>query len=838
MRRLRDLPISRKLTLIILLTSTLALLLACASFVTYEQVNFRHDMVRDQAVTARLVGFNCAAALAFDDASSAEQTLLALSEDPHVLAACIYTPLGKVFATYRREGMPPESWPAPEHDGDYFERNRLNQFRTITSGGDTVGVIYLESDLDELTARWRRYAVIAAAVMFVTVLLSWLLSTRLQRVISEPVSQLAAIVERVATGKDYSARALKQSNDELGGLIDGFNHMLEQIEARDAELRIARDDLERRVEERTRALQLAQVTATREQERFKLIFDSVPVGISYFCSSADGVLQVALINEAHLEICGFTRAEAADPALFKRISHPTDLVAQQAFQAQLERGEIDHFSIEKRYMRLDGTIRWVVFSTQKKTGTDGTLEHLTTIVDITERKRTELAQAALHQISEAAQSTRDLPALFARVHEIIGRLLAARNFYVALYDEPAGLVRFPYYVDEIDAPPAPQPLGHGLTDLVLRTGKPLLLSAAMIEALHEKGDVRLIGARPLDWLGIPLRSAGRTVGVLAVQNYAGTARYNAKDEELLQFVSQQVATVLERKQAEVEQEDLHRQLLETSRQAGMAEVATGVLHNVGNVLNSVNVSSTLVSDQIRRSKLANLGKVSAMLNEHAADLGDYVTKNPKGKMIPAYLASLAANLTSEHRGIVVELENLRKNIEHIKEIVAMQQSYAKTSGVVESVAVVDLVEDAIRMNAGSLARHDVEIGRHYEAHPIITLEKNKVLQIIVNLVRNAKYACDESGRTDKLISLCVTADATSASIAIVDNGVGIPAENLTRIFAHGFTTRKQGHGFGLHSGANAAKELGGSLHAFSDGLGRGATFILKLPYKPETPIPL
>jgi signal transduction histidine kinase len=238
---------------------------------------------------------------------------------------------------------------------------------------------------------------------------------------------------------------------------------------------------------------------------------------------------------------------------------------------------------------------------------------------------------------------------------------------------------------------------------------------------------------------------------------------------------------------------------------------------------------------VRRSKISNLAKLCALFAEHTNDLGNYLTADPKGKLIPSYLSTLTENLTTEQKAIVVELENLRKNIEHIKDIVAMQQNYAKTSGVVETVSVPDLVEDAIRMNAGSLARHDVEISRDYQARPVITLEKNKVLQIIVNLVRNAKYACDESGRTDKMLTTRITANETSVSVIIVDNGVGIPRDNLTRIFAHGFTTRKDGHGFGLHSGALAAKELGGSLIAESNGPGQGATFILTLPFKPNTP---
>jgi C4-dicarboxylate-specific signal transduction histidine kinase len=163
----------------------------------------------------------------------------------------------------------------------------------------------------------------------------------------------------------------------------------------------------------------------------------------------------------------------------------------------------------------------------------------------------------------------------------------------------------------------------------------------------------------------------------------------------------------------------------------------------------------------------------------------------------------------------------------------MQQSYARISGVTEPVKVTDLVEDALRLNAGAFQRHEVEVVRDFApGAPDITTEKHKVLQILVNLVRNAKYACDESGRADKRMTVRVTHGQGRVRIQVADNGVGIPPENLTRIFNHGFTTKKDGHGFGLHSGANAAKELGGSLVAHSDGQGRGATFTLELPAQP------
>lgn len=289
------------------------------------------------------------------------------------------------------------------------------------------------------------------------------------------------------------------------------------------------------------------------------------------------------------------------------------------------------------------------------------------------------------------------------------------------------------------------------------------------------------------------------------------------------------AAVIALKEAEAERAKLHRQLLETSRQAGMAEVATGVLHNVGNVLNSVNVSATVVADRMRDSKTSSLDKVSALLQSHTSDLAAFLTEDPKGRKVPDYLASLAAALKAEQASVVEELGYLRKNIEHIKDIVSMQQSYAKVSGVAEMVAVTDLVEDAIRMNASALTRHEVEVARDFQAQPVIRVEQHKVLQILVNLIRNAKYACDEANRPDKKLILRITEEADGVKISVIDNGIGIAPENLARIFGHGFTTRKDGHGFGLHSGALAAKELGGSLQVTSDGPGRGACFVLILP---------
>jgi PAS domain S-box-containing protein len=252
-----------------------------------------------------------------------------------------------------------------------------------------------------------------------------------------------------------------------------------------------------------------------------------------------------------------------------------------------------------------------------------------------------------------------------------------------------------------------------------------------------------------------------------------------------------------RKQAEADLKKAHQELVQASRQAGMAEVATSMLHNVGNVLNSVSVASSCLATNLRKSKAANLLKVATMLQEHQGDLGTFLANDPKGQQVPNYLMQLAEHLAAEQTVALKELAQLQKNIEHIKDIVSMQQSYAKASGRVEKLQMADLVEDALQMNSSSLARHDIQIIKEFADVPPVTVEKHKVLQILVNLIRNAKQACDELNGAEKRLTLRVTSGSGRVCVMVSDSGVGIPQENLTRIFSYGFTTRQDGHGFGL-----------------------------------------
>jgi PAS domain S-box-containing protein len=290
-----------------------------------------------------------------------------------------------------------------------------------------------------------------------------------------------------------------------------------------------------------------------------------------------------------------------------------------------------------------------------------------------------------------------------------------------------------------------------------------------------------------------------------------------------------VRDITESKRAQLELENLQKQLVEASRRDGMAEIATNVLHNVGNVLNSVNISTDLIIDSVKKSKASSLARVVVLLQEHAHDLGAFLTNDPSGQHVPAHLARLSEHLMAEEGKIAGELDSLRRNVDHIKEIVAMQQSYAMVGGVKETIDVTSLVEDSLRLNEDALRRHGVEVIRELEKVPPMNVEKHKILQILVNLVRNAKYACDESGRADRRLTVRLANGDGRVKISIIDNGIGIPPENLTHIFNYGFTTRKGSHGFGLHSSALAAKEMGGSLTARSGGPGQGADFTLELP---------
>ncbi|HSU56327.1 MAG TPA: PAS domain S-box protein [Candidatus Dormibacteraeota bacterium] len=1088
---------------IIMLTSGLALLLACAAFAVYEIYAFHHSLVANLSTLADVLANNAATGLDVDAPASVREDLQALRADPNLVGAAVYDKNNAVFAVYDRKSdrkvfIPPSVGEA----GWEFKNNVLRLFRPVDLKGRRIGMLYLEAEPTVLYARLRRYSLISGAVLLSSFLAAFVLSSWLQRFVSGPILQLLDTMRVIAEEKNYAMRATRPGNDELGALVDSFNHMLSQLQTRDAELQAGKNFLEQRVAERTS--ELASANASLQQEnaerkhaeekvrRMEDLYRRAIRGADAVPYAYDYATRTYIFMDDGIErLTGYKPSEMG-PQLWKQIVQEsimggeTSGLPKEEAADRVRRGELRTWRCDMRFITRDGRMRWVSDASVQNlddegrpTGSIGILQ------DITERKQLEhdlqkrgkiTALAAEIGVLLARQDTlsstlqqcaqtvvKYLDAAFVRVwilnpRENMLELQASAGLYTHLDGRhsriPMGNLkvgriaqeRKPQFTNSVADDPlisdhewAKREGMVGFAGLPLKIGEQILgviglfsrraLAEDCIEGLESVADALALGVvrkqmeeerekffalveNSSDFIamstleGAPfyINRAGKkligienhyNLGEQKLHEYCDTETWTflsnvvfpavfkngfwegechlqnlktgaaidvhrhsfllknphtgeslciatiqrditerKKAEESLRLLSSAIEQsadnvvitdrkgeikyanpaflaltgysaeelagqtprllksgqhsaayykilwdrllagkafrgefinrkkngdlfteektitpvtdtdgsikyfvasgrdITERKKTEAEVAALNQQLVIASRQAGMSEVATNVLHNVGNVLNSVNVSTSVLIDKIKGSRVSSLTRVAGLLRENSADLGSFITSNDQGRQVPGFLLTLADHLVSEQEAALHELASLNQNVEHIKDIVSMQQSYARVSGVVESLSVVDLVEDAIRMNSGALAGHDVHLLREYSEIPPINTERHKVLQILINLLRNAKYALDEGQNPDKLLRVRVEdGDGRHIKVSVSDSGVGIPRENLTRIFNHGFTTRKNGHGFGLHGGALAAKELGGSLSAYSDGPGLGATFTLILPYK-------
>ncbi len=305
-------------------------------------------------------------------------------------------------------------------------------------------------------------------------------------------------------------------------------------------------------------------------------------------------------------------------------------------------------------------------------------------------------------------------------------------------------------------------------------------------------------------------------------------------QEKQEYIIAIARDITERKRSEAKLKAAQEKLLETARQVGMAEVATGVLHNVGNVLNSVSVTAESIQKRIRTSKVTYLGDAVNMFEEHANDLAAFLTTEERGKKLTTFLTNLSQELVEEQSRQLESLAELTKHVQHVADIIQLQQSYSKTKGLTEPSSIAELIDDAVKINAEAISRNKIEVRRSYADLPIMLLDRHKVLQILTNLISNAIYALAKNSKDEKILSLSVKENKKDhIKIEVRDNGIGIPNQNLTRIFEHGFTTKEKGHGFGLHSTALSINELNGSIVVNSDGEGQGAVFSIELPYKTQ-----
>ncbi len=273
----------------------------------------------------------------------------------------------------------------------------------------------------------------------------------------------------------------------------------------------------------------------------------------------------------------------------------------------------------------------------------------------------------------------------------------------------------------------------------------------------------------------------------------------------------------------------YKKLMETAHSAGMAEVAANVLHNVGNSLNSVNVSAALISEKLSKSEIPNLQKLADIIKNHTDNLADFLINDPQGRYIPTYIFEVSSHLVQQKNEIIENLSSLIRNVDHIKNVVRMQQFYAGTQQQQDCISLPEVIENALQMNAVGLERNNIEVLREYEDFGNIFIDKHRTIQILVNLIDNAEHALAQSPNKPKQLKIRVTKQNHNVRIEISDNGIGIMPEDLNRIFDAGFTTKSSGHGFGLHGCLLATRDMNGTILAKSTGKNQGATFILDLP---------
>jgi PAS domain S-box-containing protein len=531
----------------------------------------------------------------------------------------------------------------------------------------------------------------------------------------------------------------------------------------------------------------AREAALKEAEhRYRRLFHRSPVPMLVVGVADQRILAV---NEAAEELYGYPEAE------FLRLDTHQLRLAGCACELALAAAPAGSTEpVECQHLRKDGSVLFVELTTQAHVFAEEPAQ-LVQVIDMTERRRAATALLASEERFRAVVENLTEGLL---LHDASGRILYANPSMAELVGCTSA---------ELDAISAGQLLNPP-------QGAALAFERQQYETELKRRDGSAVSVAIKT---SPLTKAnGDTIATVAV-----------------------VTDLSARKAAAAEIAQSQARLIEVSRLAGMAEVATGVLHNVGNVLNSVNVSATVVGDRLRQSRISGLQRAVRLLEQHAGNLGKFFTEDPKGKLLPDYLGKLYWQLDNERNELVGELAGLTKNLGHIKEIVAMQQTYAKVDGLTEAVSPAVLLEDALRLNEESLVRNSVTVDRDYDATaPTVTVDKHKVLEILVNLITNARHAVCDAARPDRKIRVRVAQTCNRrVSVEVQDNGVGIPQENLVRIFQHGFTTKKNGHGFGLHSGALAARQMGGSLTVNSEGPGQGATFKLELPIGETKPAP-
>jgi signal transduction histidine kinase len=335
----------------------------------------------------------------------------------------------------------------------------------------------------------------------------------------------------------------------------------------------------------------------------------------------------------------------------------------------------------------------------------------------------------------------------------------------------------------------------------------------------------------------PLKMLTESADTIAKGDYTTPIAIHSDDEvgalagsfEIMRATIKRYTTNLEQMVAErtAQLKAAQKELVEKAHKAGMADIATGTLHNVGNILNSVKTSSQMIDDIIRQTQLESYTKANDLLRQNMDSIEEFILSNPKGKKLLQYYLKLEETLIQENTQIAVHVKRLNNKVDTIAEVIAAQQNFAGASSLTEEYSLSDVVDDALAMQTNTLEANAIKVVKKFNPVSKVMVQKAKLIHIIINLLNNAKDAMADIPADRRTLVITIDSDNRAVFIRMRDAGVGIPPENLRKIFSHGYSTKKYGHGFGLHSSANYMTEMHGEMWAESAGLGKGALFVVK-----------
>ena len=803
MERFNRLPLAKKLTMITMVTSTLALVLACVGFGTYEMVTFRQSLMREATTLAEIVASNSAASLVFDDPSSAEEILKSLSAERHISAACLFTPEGRVFASFVRKDITKAYPQIPDEDGIFFEDNHLLLFRQIVLDQEKVGTVFIQFDTLEIRSRLVRYAGIVGMVFGISLLFTFLLSSKLQQLISAPILYLARMAKAVSIGKDYSLRAVKHNQDELGQLADGFNEMLERIQRRDRKLQQHRDHLEEEVAKRVSELtqtnsrlrnEIEERRRTEsEMERLRLHNELIlnAAGEGLYGLDLNG--NTTFLNPAAAKMIGWEVAELIGKPRHAVLHHsrpdgspyPRE---ECPIYAAFKDGSV-HFVDDEVFWKKDGTSFPVEYVSSPIRDEQGDLIGAVVVFrDITEQIQ---VMQALRQSEERMKSILD----------------TAADGIITI--DETGLI-------ELFNPAAERIFGFAQKEILGKNIRTLM--PAQFPDAHGESLSRYLRTREKKIIGKTLEVVGKRQDGTTFPMELAISEMKAGTRHAFTGV---VRDVTERKRAQEElmirERELENNKLAQDRNA----------ERLCQVVNELDIAKHGAEDAVRAK-----GEFLSMMSHEI--------RTPMNGVIGMMGLLMDTELDIEQRGYA---EAVRSSADALLTIINDILDFSKIEAGKLSIEPIPfdmrhLVEDVAEMVGFSTTEEDLDLIVRYDpdAPSALIGDSGRIRQILANLVGNAVKFTKNGHVMMRVECQDKTPGDVKLRISVQDTGIGVPEDKIDYIFtkftqADTSTTRKfGGTGLGLAISKQLVEIMKGEIGANSR-LGEGSTFwfTLRLP---------